>query len=179
MIVYISIICLAYFYFELLNKETKTNFNLTGLVSELAIQQAHDTPSVKKLFTPAASPKHNYLFLIRAYNEARTIGVVLDKIIAAGFSRIVIVNDGSHDETAEIIQNKQHEYSDKTLVLLSHTINRGAGAANKTLFGFVTTYAKQLTSERCVTFDADDQMNIDDMEQFMKKAETGQYDVLL
>jgi glycosyltransferase involved in cell wall biosynthesis len=37
----------------------------------------------------------------------------------------VIVNDGSKDNTIDIVREKQAVYADKTLVLLSHLINRG------------------------------------------------------
>lgn len=42
-------------------------------------------------------------FLIPAYNEARTIGEVLERIAALGLeSQVVVVDDGSTDETAAI-----------------------------------------------------------------------------
>jgi len=61
---------------------------------------------------------------MRAYNEQQTIGHVIDEIIKAGYSTIVIVNDGSTDETAEELYAKQKQHHEKTIILLSHSINR-------------------------------------------------------
>lgn len=62
---------------------------------------------------------------MRAYNEEKTIGAVIDEIIGAGYSKIVIVNDGSTDNTVQEVYAKQKQYHDKTIILLSHPINRG------------------------------------------------------
>lgn len=84
MIVYISIIGLGYLYFELLNKETKTSYTITSLVSQLTLDGiTHQQIQVDKLRVPVATEKDDFVFLIRAYNEASTIERVIDTIIAA------------------------------------------------------------------------------------------------
>jgi glycosyltransferase involved in cell wall biosynthesis len=46
-------------------------------------------------------------FLIPAYNEAATIGEVLDRIAALGLdAQVIVVDDGSRDETAAIAEAK-------------------------------------------------------------------------
>jgi glycosyltransferase involved in cell wall biosynthesis len=61
-------------------------------------------------------------FLIAAYNEAGTIGEVLERIDALGLDRqVIVVDDGSSDGTAEIA-----EHYDCLLIRRPH---RGKGAA--------------------------------------------------
>ena len=103
---------------------------------------------------------------------------MIDEILQAGFSQIVICNDGSRDETEQVVLEKIKQYSDKNIILLSHLINRGPGAANKTLFAFAKRYMKQLGCEWAVSYDADGQMDINDMENFMKTADTKSFDII-
>lgn len=77
-IVYGALIVLAYFYFELLNELTKQKFNTSKLVSALAIQDRFERIAISK-----DNMKEKFCFLIRAYNEEKTIGGVIDTIINA------------------------------------------------------------------------------------------------
>jgi len=176
LLVYIWIIFLMYLYFELFNKLNKNNFNTTRLVSALAISKFQPTTL---LTLPKKTFKDNILFLMRAYNEGSVIWDTIDKIIWAGYTKIVIVNDGSRDNTVQIITEKIDKNKDKNIVLISHDINRGGGSANKTWFEFLKEYGKLFDIERVVTFDADGQMDIDDMPKFIKAAQTTDNQVLL
>jgi glycosyltransferase involved in cell wall biosynthesis len=61
-------------------------------------------------------------FLIPAYDEARTIGEVLDRIAGLGLEvQTIVVDDGSTDRTAEIAEEKG--------ALVVRKENRGKGAA--------------------------------------------------
>jgi glycosyltransferase involved in cell wall biosynthesis len=63
-------------------------------------------------------------FLIPAYNEASTIAEVLDRIEALAIDRqAIVVDDGSTDGTAEIVEQRQ----DGTVLI--RQANRGKGAA--------------------------------------------------
>jgi glycosyltransferase involved in cell wall biosynthesis len=63
-------------------------------------------------------------FLIPAYNEARTIAEVLDRIDALGLDRqVIVVDDGSTDGTGDIVEARQGD-----IVLLRQS-NRGKGAS--------------------------------------------------
>lgn len=64
-------------------------------------------------------------FLVPAYNEAATIGEVLDRIIALGLDHeIIVVDDGSADETAALVRAR----SGPRIRLLSKP-NGGKGSA--------------------------------------------------
>jgi glycosyltransferase involved in cell wall biosynthesis len=61
-------------------------------------------------------------FLIPAYNEGASIGEVLERIAALGLdSQVIVVDDGSSDDTAEI--------AERAGALVIRQPNRGKGAA--------------------------------------------------
>ena len=60
-----------------------------------------------------------------AYNEERTIGNVLDALKREGYSKVIVVDDGSSDKTADIARSKG-------AVVMSHPKNMGLGAALRT-----------------------------------------------
>ena len=158
LLVYLGLILLWYLYFELLNKTTKLNNNLTRLVSNLSTKNI-ELPNRKFV-----DQKDKFIFLIRAYNESKTIWKVLEDLIAAWYKNILVVNDGSLDYTASIVQKIQKTYS--SIYLISHDINRGGWAANKTWFNFLKEMSANFDFDYVVTYDADDQMDIEDMKNF-------------
>ncbi len=162
-IVYATLMLLWYFYFELLHEVVKQKTQTTKIISADAIRsvwlmQVHHIEKQKDA----------YVFLIRAYNEWSVIGEVIESIINAWFSKIVIVNDGSQDDTIAQVEEKKKLYTNQAgIYILSHMINRGGWAANKTWLQFIQQYQSQLAFDRVVTYDADGQMDIDDMNSFM------------
>ncbi len=65
--------------------------------------------------------------VIPAYDEALSIGRVLDEIAALGLdAEVIVVNDGSQDETAQIVR------AQRGVRLIEHGYNIGNGAAVKT-----------------------------------------------
>lgn len=92
--------------------------------------------------------------VVPAYNEERTIGVLLDQVLALDLTpvekEIIVVNDGSHDATEKILSR----YSDKVRVY-THERNRGKGAAVRTGF-------EKATGDYVVVQDADLEYNPED-----------------
>ena len=104
--------------------------------------------------------KKNILFLIRAYNEAPRIAPVIESILSAGFIHILVVDDGSKDDTLEILSKFP------TLHIVHHPFNRGGGAALETGFEYIRRNGEDMGIEYVVTFDADGQHHIEDIRNF-------------
>ncbi len=47
--------------------------------------------------------KNKIIFLIRAYNEATRITKVIEGILAAGYDKILVIDDGSLDDTQDLL----------------------------------------------------------------------------
>jgi glycosyltransferase involved in cell wall biosynthesis len=64
--------------------------------------------------------------VIPVYNEVRTIGQVLDRVLHCGFEvEIIVVDDASTDGTREFLRTFEHP----RVKVLYHAKNRGKGAA--------------------------------------------------
>ena len=71
--------------------------------------------------------------IVIAYNEERRIGPCLDALLSQNTPvvyEVIVINDGSSDATAKIVEQRQGRHP--SLRLLSHTTNRGRGAARRT-----------------------------------------------
>ena len=72
--------------------------------------------------------------VIPAYNEAKTIHKILDricdvKLISDLKKEIVIVNDCSKDDTLQVLEDYKNAHSDIDIKIFSQPINMGKGAA--------------------------------------------------
>lgn len=72
--------------------------------------------------------------VIPAYNEGRTIHLILDKVAAVNLiggikKELIIVNDFSSDETEEAILEYQRAHPELNIQYQSHSVNMGKGAA--------------------------------------------------
>ena len=90
--------------------------------------------------------------VIPAYQpDDKVIGTVTE-LVKAGFPDILVVNDGSSENCAEIF-NKIEKIPECTVLV--HSVNKGKGAALKTAF---TYFLESRTDRTCVvTADADGQ----------------------
>lgn len=169
LLVYISLIVLFYFYITMLNNHTKDKFQLTKLISQTAIDKWYNENKEQIAHRKNEWEKDDFVFNIRIYNEdAAVVSKVINEIIDAGFRKFVFINDWSSTNILEVLQEKKKQCPDKLIVILSHTINRWGGAANQTWYNFIKKYWDELKVKRFVGFDADGQMDVKDMEIFMK-----------
>lgn len=108
-------------------------------------------------------------FLIPAYNEAATIGEVLARIDALGLdAQIVVVDDGSTDATASIVE----AYAEgRPHVELLRQPNRGKGSA-------VRLAATRVTKDIAVIQDADMEYDPADVVALIAPIERGVADVV-
>jgi glycosyltransferase involved in cell wall biosynthesis len=72
--------------------------------------------------------------VIPAYNEAGTIHLILDKVIAVKLingmdKEIIIIDDGSVDSTEETIKNYITDHPDQNIKFFKQPMNMGKGAA--------------------------------------------------
>ena len=103
--------------------------------------------------------------IIPAYNEDKKIGKVITEI-KKSYKNIVVVDDGSKDNTYKIAQTKK-------VHVLRHVVNRGQGAALKTGID----YALKQGAEIMITFDADGQFLVKDIKKLIKPL--NKYDIVL
>jgi len=92
--------------------------------------------------------------VIAAYNEAKVIARVVGEVARRDY-HVVVVDDGSSDETAERAAAAN--------AVVRHPINLGQGAALQTGID----YALQQAAEFVVTFDADGQHRAADIERLV------------
>lgn len=106
--------------------------------------------------------------IIPAYNEATVICDVIREIQSAGYRNIIVVDDGSTDDTFD----RAKTITDVTV--LRHLINRGKGAGVKTgIEG-----ARKLGADIVVTMDGDGQHNPGNIQSMIDHIRGG-YDVVL
>lgn len=107
------------------------------------------------------------LILLPVFNESKVIFSVIKLIQKEGWKKILVVDDGSTDNTYD-------ELKKTGVIVLRHSINRGKGAAVKT--GLEA--AKILNSKVVVTLDSDGQHNPKDIKKMIEEINKG-YDVVL
>ena len=91
------------------------------------------------------------LIVIPAYNESKNIGAVLDRIARLNLDAdVVVINDGSADDTEAIVKSK-----DTNVITLPY--NLGYGGALQTGFKYATIKGYRYV----IQFDADGQHNAD------------------
>ena len=106
--------------------------------------------------------------VLPAYNEATRIQPVLESIAEKGYN-MVIVNDGSSDNTLDVILQSKRKYPDKIHVF-SLIINRGVGVATQTGFDAVLKF----NPKYIVSMDSDGQHSADDLDNVIRPLVTGE-----
>ena len=115
-----------------------------------------------------AEDKKNTFVVLPAYNEATRIQPVIEEIAKKGY-RMVIVNDGSSDNTLEVIKESKKKYPNN-IHIFSLMINRGVGVATQTGFDAVFKFNPKYV----VSMDSDGQHSADDLDNVITPLVTGQ-----
>jgi glycosyltransferase involved in cell wall biosynthesis len=98
--------------------------------------------------------------LVPTYNNATTLGTVLRNLLSHT-NDIVVVNDGSTDETSEVLK------SFPEIQTISYKQNQGKGFALRTGFEF----ARSKGYDYAITIDSDGQHSPEDLVQFLPALE--------
>jgi dolichol-phosphate hexosyltransferase len=108
--------------------------------------------------------------LIPAYNEAATVGVAVKRLLDIRYPcdiELVIVNDGSVDNTMDVLSS----IDDPRVVISEHPVNRGKGAA-------VRTAASLASGDYMLIFDADLEYSAEDILSLLSPLQRGDADVV-
>lgn len=104
---------------------------------------------------------------IPAYNEEKNIAGIILKLQKIT-DKIIVCNDGSFDQTAKIAEKLG-------AIVINHPKNLGYGAA----IGSIFQKAKELDSDILVTFDADGQHRIEDIQPVIEPIIKNEADVVI
>ena len=111
--------------------------------------------------------------VLPAYNEATRIRPVITDIARKGYN-MVIVNDGSSDNTLEVIKQVKKEFPNK-IHIFSLMINRGVGIATQTGFEAVLRFNPKYV----VSMDSDGQHSADDLDKIIKPLVMGEAEAVI
>jgi len=104
--------------------------------------------------------KSKICVIIPTYNNVQTLSQVIDSVLKF-ISSVIVVNDGSTDETLEILKRYQEK-----IEIVTYEKNRGKGFAFRRGFD----RAEQLGYTHAITIDSDGQHYANDIPKFIKAA---------
>jgi glycosyltransferase involved in cell wall biosynthesis len=117
----------------------------------------------------------NVFVLMPAYNAAATVEKVFTRIPVEARNRIrryVVVNDGSTDGTQAALARLSAQFPG--LVVLTHTINKGYGAAEKTLLA----YALEHQADVGIVLHSDGQYSPESIPELLRPFDEGIADLV-
>lgn len=113
------------------------------------------------------------VIILPAYNESQVIAATLRQVKQAAkklplAAEIIVVNDGSSDNTASICRRAG-------VTVITHQLNRGLGAALATGL----EYAKRSGADFAITMDSDGQHDSQDLKKVLQPLFKNQADVVI
>ena len=119
---------------------------------------------------------HTLSIVIPAYNEGRTIHLILDRIKAVTLmdnirKELIVVNDCSRDNTVEAVEGYMRANPDLAITFYSHEVNMGKGAA-------LHTGISKATGEVVIIQDADLEYDPREYNDVLKPIVEGNADVV-
>jgi len=104
---------------------------------------------------------------IPAYNEEKNIAAIIVKLQKIA-DKIIVCDDGSTDSTSEIAESLG-------AIVIKHPKNMGYGAGINSIF----QKSKEIKSDILVTFDADGQHRIEDIERVVAPIKNNEADLII
>ncbi|MBQ2938166.1 MAG: glycosyltransferase [Clostridia bacterium] len=110
--------------------------------------------------------------IVPVYNSEKYIGKCLDSILNQTYTNleILVINDGSKDNSQEVINNYKEKYPDKIVAI--EQSNKGVAITRNESI-------KRANGDYIMFVDNDDFLDKDYIEIFVKAIEDGEYDVVL
>ena len=105
--------------------------------------------------------KHRCCVIIPTYNNQNTLNQVIEDTLGYT-SNVIVVNDGSTDNTSRIINDYKN-----SIEIITHEVNYGKGRALRNAF----TYALSLNYDYAITIDSDGQHFPSDFGLFLEEIE--------
>ena len=109
----------------------------------------------------------NTIVGIPAYNEEKNIATIITRLKKIT-NKIIVCNDGSSDLTSKIAE-------ELGAIVINHERNLGYGAAIRSIF----LKAKNSDCDILVTFDADGQHRVEDIDKVIKPISNGESDIVI
>ena len=119
-------------------------------------------------------PDHRIVVVAPTYNNADTLRSIVDRILEQ-WPKLIIVNDGSSDETKIVLAELSASHSEDALIIVHHTENMGKAKA--LLTGFAR--ARVLDYTHAVTIDTDGQLDPEQIPEMIERSEAAPQAVVI
>ncbi len=109
----------------------------------------------------------NISIIVPSLNPDEKLLEVAKGLVEAGFTDIILVDDGSDNEHKHYFKDIQNEYGEDKITILTHDVNKGKGRAIKTSIAYVL--ANRPDTGGIITVDGDNQHKPEDVKKCLDK----------